>query len=126
MLERAFQHQKEGQEGQPSGSKPSAPTVKPSLILLARDVRPATILAHISLYARLLNIPILILPGKASVELGKVVGIRSVAAAVFLSSCEDEEGKMMLDDDKQREREWKEAQSDVDSFVRYVVSKIPN
>eukprot|EP00578_Thalassiosira_sp_NH16_P013783 CAMPEP_0181120296 /NCGR_PEP_ID=MMETSP1071-20121207/24079_1 /TAXON_ID=35127 /ORGANISM="Thalassiosira sp., Strain NH16" /LENGTH=197 /DNA_ID=CAMNT_0023204939 /DNA_START=75 /DNA_END=665 /DNA_ORIENTATION=+ len=77
MLESVFKHRNEGQQ-QNAGL--------PLLILLARDVRPASIIAHISIYARLLNIPILILPGKASVELGKAVGIRSVAAAAFLSS----------------------------------------
>jgi len=115
ILESAFQQQKEQQPK-------SKPTPIPSLILLSRDVRPATIVAHISLYANLLNIPTLILPGKASIELGKAVGVRSVAAAVFLSSCG--EGASMSED-KQKEREWKETQNDVDSFVKYVISKIP-
>ena len=91
----------------------------PALILLSRDVRPATILAHIPLYAKLLNVPTLILPGKASAELGKIVGIKSVAAAVFLSSSGEDS---MKDNNKQ---EWKEAQNDVDSFVKYVISKMP-
>jgi len=117
-LESAYKHKKEGQ--QQSGSTPNP---IPSLILLARDVRPATILAHISLYANLLNIPTLILPGKASLELGKAVGIRSVAVAAFVPS-ERGEGASMPEE-KQKQREWKETQNDVDSFIKYVVSKIP-
>ena len=117
ILESAFQQQKE-QQPQPG----STPTPIPSLILLSRDVRPATIIAHISLYANLLKIPTLILPGKASIELGKAVGVRSVAAAVFLSSCRE---GVSMSEDKQNGREWKETQNDVDSFVKYVISKIP-
>ena len=100
----------------------------PLLILLARDVRPATILAHIPTYAKALDIPTLILPGKASTELGKSVGIKSVACAIFLSSCSNgEESKVSSseDDAQKKEDEWKEAQADVDSFVKYVISKIP-
>lgn len=98
----------------------------PSLILISRDVRPATILAHIPIYAELLNIPTVILPGKASSELGKVAGIRSVAVAMFLPSFELEN----LPDEIQtglrgvRVKEWKECQDDVDSFVKFVKSKI--
>ncbi|KAL9191218.1 hypothetical protein ACHAXT_000924 [Thalassiosira profunda] len=93
----------------------------PSLVLLARDVRPATIIAHISIYAHILGIPTLVLPGKASAELGAAAGIRSVAAAIFLSS-PGEEG---TPDDEQKEREWRDAHNEVNSFVKYAVSKIP-
>jgi len=131
ILESAIQQQKQQNH---SISNPATHS-KPSLILLARDVRPATILAHISLYAHLLKIPICILPGKASLELGKAVGVRSVIAAVFLSSsssscCDgEEEGAAAMivskEENLEKEREWKEVQNDVDSFVKYVISKIP-
>lgn len=112
----------------------STPT--PSLVVLSRDVRPATILARLSLYANLLHIPTLVLPGKASTELGKAVGIRSVACAVFLSSSSYRDGGegeggasspvVTSGEDAQRhEREWKETQQDVDAFVKYAISKIP-
>ena len=109
-------------------TKSATSSSTPLLILLARDVRPATILAHIPTYAKALDIPTLILPGKASTELGKAVGIKSVACAVFLSSCSNgEESKVSSseDDAQKKEDEWKEAQADVDSFVKYVISKIP-
>jgi len=122
ILENTVQHQTEGQQ-QHAGSKA---TPKPSLILLARDVRPATILAHVSLYARLLNVPTLVLPGKASVEMGKAAGVRSAAVAVFLSPSRCKEGRAAIasEGDAQNGWEWKEAQDDVDSFINYVVSKI--
>ena len=90
----------------------------PSLIILTRDVRPATICSHIPIYAHLLNkVPILVLPGKASVEFGSLLGIKSIAAAMFLSpskvssstNCSDEE----LD-----------AHNDVDSFINFVVQNL--
>ena len=90
----------------------------PSLLILTRDVRPATICSHIPIYAHILNkVPILILPGKASVEFGSLLGIKSIAAALFLSPgskvslkhCSDEE----LD-----------AHNDVDSFINFAVQKL--
>ncbi len=95
----------------------------PSLIILARDVRPATIFGHISLYAHIRNIPILILPGRASIELGEAVGIRRVAALSFLPR--DDKSSLPFKDNKTEMDEWKECNIDVDAFVSYVVSKIP-
>ena len=121
-LERAYKQQCQSKKND-MNPKNSESTTFPSLILLSRDVRPATILSHIVVYAKLLNIPTLILPGRASLEFGKALGIRSVSVAVFLSS--DKSGEPPHDD-KQKEKEWKEAHNDVDSFVKYVISKIPN
>ncbi len=105
----------------------------PTLILLSRDVRPATILAHISIYAHMLKIPVVILPGKSSVDLGKVVGIRSVAVAMFLPSfgidnLSEKEVEQLAIPGKNKgnwDREWKDCHQDVDSFVEFVKSKIP-
>ena len=121
-LERAYKQQCQSKKND-MNPKNSESTTFPSLILLSRDVRPATILSHIVVYAKLLNILTLILPGRASLEFGKALGIRSVSVAVFLSS--DKSGEPPHDD-KQKEKEWKEAHNDVDSFVKYVISKIPN
>jgi ribosomal protein L7Ae-like RNA K-turn-binding protein len=95
----------------------------PSLIILARDVRPATIFEHISLYASIKKIPILILPGRASLELGEAVGIRRVAALSFLPR--DDKSSLPYQDNKIEMDEWKESNIDVDAFVSYVISKIP-
>ncbi len=96
----------------------------PSLLILARDVRPATIFEHISLYAHIRNIPILIFPGRASLEIGEAVGIRRAAAICFLPK--DDKSSVPFEDDKTKMDEWKESNIDVDAFVSYVVSKIPS
>jgi len=121
-LERAYKQQCQYKKND-EDSTDSVTTTFPSLILLSRDVRPATILAHIVVYAKLLNIPTLILPGRASLEFGKAIGIRSASVAVFLSSSDNNSGEPH--NDKQKEKEWKESHDDVDSFVKYVISKIP-
>jgi len=95
----------------------------PSLIILARDVRPATIFEHNSLYAYIKKIPILILPGRASLELGEAVGIRRVAALSFLPR--DDISSLPYQDNKIEMDEWKESNIDVDAFISYVISKIP-
>jgi len=96
----------------------------PSLIILARDVRPATIFEHISLYAHIRNIPILIFPGRASLELGEAVGIKRAAAICFLPK--DDKSSLSFQDNKTKMDEWEESNIDVDAFVSYVVSKIPS
>jgi ribosomal protein L7Ae-like RNA K-turn-binding protein len=113
-------------------STTTAAHIVPSLILLARDVRPTDVISHFYMYAKLLNIPLLILPGvRASEELGKAAGIRSVAVALFLpmpnltdngiiaSDVDNEENR------REEKREWRNAHADVDSFVRYAITKIP-
>ena len=96
----------------------------PSLIILARDVRPATIFEHISLYAHIKCVPILILPGRASLELGEAVGIMRVAAICFLPRKDD--SSLTFRDTKTKMDEWKESNIDVDAFISYVISKIPS
>lgn len=93
----------------------------PKLIILARDVRPATIFEHLLLYAQIRNIPILLLPGRASLELGEAVGLRTCAALALLAkdSCSYQ------DDNKAKMEEWNECNIDIDAFIAYVVSKIP-
>jgi ribosomal protein L7Ae-like RNA K-turn-binding protein len=113
-----LQRRKENQSTASNGSvKETNPL--PSLIILTRDIRPANIMAHIPFYAHLLQIPTLILPGKSSVELGQALGIRSAAVAMFLPS----DNSTSIDDSLKEE--WKETHEDVDSFVKYVISKIP-
>jgi hypothetical protein len=114
-------------------STTTAAHIVPSLILLARDVRPTDVICHFYMYAKLLNIPLLILPGvRASEELGKAAGIRSVAVAIFLPMPNLTDNGMIASDvdnmeDRREEKrvEWRNAHADVDSFVRYAITKIP-
>ncbi|KAL3783253.1 hypothetical protein ACHAWO_013345 [Cyclotella atomus] len=111
MLEKVLQQKKQNKFI-------SSEHTMPSLIILTRDARPATIFSHIPIYAHLLKIPILILPGKASVELGRLLGLKSIAALVFLSSGSKVRGEST-------DEEASGAHTDVDSFVNFVISKIP-
>ena len=91
----------------------------PSLIILARDVRPATVFAHIPIYAHLLpGVKVLILPGNASVEFGNVLGIKSIAAAMFLSPGSKPHTDGFSSDEI-------DAHNDIDAFINFAISKIP-
>ncbi len=112
---------------------------KPSLVLLSKDVLrpPSSILDHIAIYSRHLNIPTLVLPGRASSELGHALGMKCAAVALILSSSSAKKGELLgvdnNDDDdteemknkKEQDEEWKETNQDIDSFVTYAVNKIP-
>jgi len=62
----------------------------PSLIVLARDIYPPTILSHIPVMAEQIigeenvGVPVLMLPGPASQELGKIFGTKRVSVMLFL------------------------------------------
>ena len=104
LLEEAFLSAEQQEQ-----KKESAPT----LIILARDVFPPTMVAHIPVLASRLDIPLLLLPGKASVELGQALGTKKTSILVFLpSSQQDAED---LDPRHQA----------IDSFVKFVAAKVP-
>ena len=91
----------------------------PSLIILARDVRPATIFAHIPIYAHLLRgVKVMILPGNASVEFGNILGIKSIAAAVFLSPSSKPHTDGFSSDEI-------DAHNDIDAFINFAIASIP-
>ena len=117
MLEEALKEKTQNN----SSSGASAENKKhslPSLIILTRDVRPCTIFSHIPVYAHLLHVPTLILPGKSSVEFGQMLGIKSVAAAMFLCSGPETSVNGLS------EREIDD-HNDIDSFVNFAMTKIP-
>jgi len=57
---------------------------RPQLILLAKDVYPPTMLVHVPVIAKRLGIPLLMLPGKASNDLGRAIGVRKTTIVIFL------------------------------------------
>eukprot|EP00563_Minutocellus_polymorphus_P004903 CAMPEP_0181045062 /NCGR_PEP_ID=MMETSP1070-20121207/13603_1 /TAXON_ID=265543 /ORGANISM="Minutocellus polymorphus, Strain NH13" /LENGTH=285 /DNA_ID=CAMNT_0023123557 /DNA_START=1 /DNA_END=861 /DNA_ORIENTATION=- len=99
----------------------------PSLVLLSRDVRPPTIVAHIPVLCQQLDIPAAVLPGRASVDLGKAVGGRSVAVAMFLPRTEE---KSVVEEEKGgppiSESQMQECHRCIDSYVKFALSKVPS
>jgi ribosomal protein L7Ae-like RNA K-turn-binding protein len=88
----------------------------PSLVMLARDVRPPTILAHIPHLCLKLDIPIILLPGKASADLGKVFNIKNVSALLFMHH--DERDIPHLNKD------LKVFSKRINSYIDFAISKI--
>ena len=79
-----------------------------SLLVLARDIYPPTMLAHAPVLAKKLDLPLLMLPGKGSSELGRALGVKKTSILLFLSSTETDPSNVA-----------------VNSFVDFVVSQIP-
>ena len=91
--------------------------LKPLLIMLARDLRPPTILAHVPFFAKQLGIPIVLLPGKASSDLGKL--LKRKRAAVILFCIYDETYEETCNNVE------KDVANRIKSFVDFARSKIP-
>jgi len=68
-----------------SMSKNAEESQKVEVIIMARDVRPARMLAHIPVMAELQNVPIVLMSGRASLALGSLLGIRCCSIMTILS-----------------------------------------
>ena len=66
-----------------NNSNPNHPC-RPLLIILARDIYPPSMLAHVPVLAQRYNIPLLLLPGRSSIELGHVMNVRKTSILLFL------------------------------------------
>ncbi|KAG7343207.1 hypothetical protein IV203_021152 [Nitzschia inconspicua] len=86
------------------------PLSRPSLIVLAKDIYPPTMLAHIPVLARQLGITVLLLPGKASVDMGRAFHVPRTSILIFLSSSEKDQNGASDDP--------------VDSFVGFIKSQM--
>lgn len=88
-----------------------------SLCILARDVRPASVLSHIPYLCQLhdIDIPIILLGGKASYELGRLLGCKKTSVLLFRKdSCPE----IITGAEKKWEKQ-------IDSLVEFLKSKIP-
>ena len=94
----------------------------PDLILLARDVRPPTALAHIPPLAKMLNIPVLILPGQASYDLGSTMGVKTVSILMIMNKSVSANE---LSKDHESFRSVHECICRINSFVAFAKSKAP-
>jgi len=95
-------------------SEDGGKTFVPILVILARDLRPPTILAHFPYLCKRLDIPIILLPGKASSDLGKVFRRKSASVIVFFGY----KRRCIDSDDVEISRR-------VSSYVDFATSKIP-
>jgi hypothetical protein len=95
---------------------------RPSLIVLARDIYPPTMLVHIPVLAQKLGVTLLLLPGKASMELGEALRIKTTSILMFL---EKDNPKININDDQPiNEREKEDDNDAIDSFVEFVKEQI--
>lgn len=88
----------------------------PSLIVMARDIYPPTILSHIPILAKQVKTPILLLGGQASIELGKMLGTKRVSILLFVPpNRKNKEISDLLD---------ARLHDDIDSFIQFVLRNI--
>ena len=99
-----------------AGISSDAKALVPSLMVLARDIYPPIMLSQAPLWARALNIPILLLPGQASSELGQAVGTRKTSILLFLPRSESSETVPPPETVNSKYRD----DDEIDSFVEYV------
>jgi len=88
----------------------------PSLVLLTRDVRPPIILAHVPILCRLLQIPLLLLPGKASSDMGKLLGVKTASIPIFLDG-----GALPLGNDSKAQEK---CVRQIDSYIEFAKEKV--
>ena len=95
---------------------------QPSLIVLAKDIYPPTMCSAIPVLARNLGIPLLLLPGKASLELGKAMNAKRTSVLIFLPGGDDnnDSGAKITNGDGSAEKESREAQTAIGSFVSFI------
>ena len=107
-------------EGALIGSRPA-----PLLVLLARDLRPPAILCHVPLLCRSAGTPLILLPGRASVEMGAALGGRMVAVVAFLPRTEVLDRTELGQEKMGMENGVAErCHQDIDSFVAFACSKL--
>lgn len=100
---------------------------KPSLVVIARDIYPPTMCCAVPVLAKRLGIPILILPGKASLELGRALNAKRTSILIFC--CSDENGGTgstdTLRSDDCPDKHVLESSRAIASFVSFVKDQIP-
>jgi hypothetical protein len=115
-LERAFHQNRSANQNAGSADKNHMQLdIIPDLVILARDIRPPNMLAHVPYFCSLLKIPVLLLPGRASKDIGKILGGKNASVIMFLKRS----GEQIDDEVSIRYHRI------IDSFVEFAKSKQP-
>jgi ribosomal protein L7Ae-like RNA K-turn-binding protein len=99
---------------------------KVALVVLCRDVHPPSILAHIPYLTTVVNkstsTSLVLLPGRASLDLGHAMGIKKCAILAFSKrNLEDEAVREGLVDDSDQVDKY---HARIDSFIEFVKDKL--
>mmetsp|Transcript_10645 Transcript_10645/g.16044 ORF Transcript_10645/g.16044 Transcript_10645/m.16044 type:complete len:244 (+) Transcript_10645:40-771(+) len=97
----------------------------PALVMLSRDLRPPTIVAHFPYLCKQLDIPIALLPGKASSDIGRVLGRRVASVVVFMRSKHSKNQMKIPHRKKNGCNIEKDISKRMSSYIDFAISKIP-
>ena len=96
----------------------------PALMVLARDIYPPTMLSQAPIWAHALNIPLLLLPGQASSELGQAVGTKKTSILLFLPRFSSS-STAATSSSAETDSTYGEDDDAIDSFIEYVKTQVP-
>ena len=114
-----------GEEHLPETSKSRG---KPSLVVIAKDIYPPTMCCAVPVLAKRLGIPLLVLPGKASLELGRALNAKRTSILIFC--CGDNETSVdrgstdVLEGKACQDKEMTESRAAMASFVSFITDQI--
>lgn len=101
----------------------SLPSQNPSLIVLAKDIYPPTMCCAIPVLAKRLGIPLLLLSGKASLELGKALNVKRTSILVLCCGNDD---KNCPSGEKECQHKYiSESRRAIASFISFITDQIP-
>ena len=106
----------------------------PSLVVIAKDIYPPTMCCAVPVLAKRLGIPLLVLPGKASLELGRALNAKRTSILVLCcgddgAQSTNKNGKPGSTDDS-AETGWQDkyisdSRAAMASFVSFIKDQIP-
>jgi hypothetical protein len=102
------------------------PRRQPSLIVMAHDVHPATMLVHVPPIANTLRIPLMLLPGRSSIELGNALNVKRTSIVMFVpsSSSSENDNDTKRSDDNVDGHVGDDDEDPIDSFVEFVTTQL--
>eukprot|EP00534_Pseudo-nitzschia_fraudulenta_P003267 CAMPEP_0201117246 /NCGR_PEP_ID=MMETSP0850-20130426/1257_1 /ASSEMBLY_ACC=CAM_ASM_000622 /TAXON_ID=183588 /ORGANISM="Pseudo-nitzschia fraudulenta, Strain WWA7" /LENGTH=309 /DNA_ID=CAMNT_0047381497 /DNA_START=232 /DNA_END=1161 /DNA_ORIENTATION=- len=121
-----------GSSGSDNDSDNGVSPPMPSLVVLVKDVYPPTLCCAIPVMAKHLRIPVLLIPGKASLELGRALNAKRTSVLVFRcpggKNNRDTNPNRGVSDNEMRsdkDNEMRDARNAISSFVSFVRDQIP-